>query len=49
MVLVIQFRSVKCVVATRIRKNFEQLLIPIQAMQTVSRFKKPNKTDYKPV
>ena len=29
----IQFWFVKCIVITRIRKNFEQLFIPIQAMQ----------------
>ena len=32
-VLEIQFRSVKYTAVTRIRKNFEQLLIPIQAIQ----------------
>ena len=32
-VLEIQFRSVKYTVVTRIRKNFEQLLIPVQAIQ----------------
>ena len=31
--LEIQFRSVKCVVVTRLRKNFEQLFIPSQAIQ----------------
>ena len=32
-VLKIQFRSVKCTVVPRIRQNFEQLFIPIQARQ----------------
>ena len=32
-VLEVQFRSVKCTIVTRIRKNFEQLFIPIQAIQ----------------
>ena len=33
MVLQIQFWSVKCMFITRLRKNFEQLFSPIQAMQ----------------
>ena len=32
-VLKIQFRSVKCTVVPRMRQNFEQLFIPIQARQ----------------
>ena len=32
-VLEIQFRSVQCTTATRIRKSFEQLFISIQAAQ----------------
>ena len=34
-VLEFQFRSVKCTVVTRLRKNFEQLSTPIQAAITV--------------
>ena len=33
-VLEIQLRSVKYTVATRIRKNFEQFLIPMQMIQS---------------
>ena len=36
-VLEIQFQSFKYMVVTRIRKNFEQLSIPIQAIQGESR------------
>ena len=32
-VLEIHFWSVKCTVVTRLRENFEQLFIPIQATQ----------------